>query len=75
MNEGKPELNFSEFLTYKPKKADHKLEEVVEMLQKGEMPLESYTLIHGNAKLSEAQRNEIINWAQTIRNELKPSVK
>jgi hypothetical protein len=75
VNEGKSELNFSEFLTYKPKKADHKLEEVVEMLQKGEMPLESYTLIHGNAKLSEAQKTEIINWANAIRTELKPSVK
>ncbi|WP_291402417.1 heme-binding domain-containing protein [Daejeonella sp.] len=75
VNEGKSELNFSEFLTYKPKKADHKLEEVIEMIQEGEMPLKSYTLIHSNARLSEAQKTEIINWAQTIRNELKPSVK
>ncbi|WP_395802307.1 heme-binding domain-containing protein [Daejeonella sp.] len=75
VNEGKSELNFSEFLTYKPKKADHKLEEVIEMIQQGEMPLKSYTLIHSNAKLSEAQKIEIINWAQSIRNELKPTIK
>jgi DNA invertase Pin-like site-specific DNA recombinase len=62
-------------LTYKPKKADHKLEEVIEMIQQGEMPLKSYTLIHSNAKLSEAQKIEIINWAQSIRNELKPTIK
>lgn len=74
MNEGKSELNFSEFSTYKPKKADHKLEEVIEMVQEGEMPLQSYNLIHGNAKLSEVQKTEIINWAKAIRNEIKPNI-
>jgi hypothetical protein len=44
VKEGKSELNFSEFASYKPKKADHKLEEVIEMIQEGEMPLKSYTL-------------------------------
>lgn len=75
MNEGKSELNFSEFLTYKPKKANHKLEEFIEMIEEGEMPLKSYTLIHGNANLSEAQKTEIINWAKSIRNEIKPNIK
>ena len=74
VNEGKSELNFSEFLSYKPKKADHKLEEVIEMIQEGEMPLQSYTLIHGNAKLSEIQKTELINWVQGIRTEIKPRI-
>ncbi|MGL6267918.1 MAG: heme-binding domain-containing protein, partial [Chitinophagaceae bacterium] len=56
VNEGKRELNFSEFSTYSPKKAHHKLEEVNEMVKEGEMPLQSYTIIHQNAKLSEAQK-------------------
>jgi len=75
VNEGKSELNFSEFASYKPKKADHKLEEVIEMIQEGEMPLKSYTLIHGNAKLSEAQKTGIINWANELRNQIKPTIK
>src|SRR5690606_25714635 len=33
VNEGKSELNFSEFGTYTAKKADHKLEEVIEMVE------------------------------------------
>lgn len=74
VNEGKSELNFSDFLSYKTKKADHKLEEVIEMIEKDEMPLKSYTLIHGNAKLSEDQKTEIINWAKGIRSELKLSL-
>ena len=75
VNEGKSELNFSEFASYKPKKADHKLEEVIEMIQEGEMPLKSHTLIHGNAKLSEAQKTGIINWANELRNQIKPTIK
>lgn len=74
VNEGKSELNFSEFASYKPKKADHKLEEVIEMIQEGEMPLKSYTLIHGEAKLSEAQKISIINWAEDLRKQIKPNI-
>jgi hypothetical protein len=75
VNEGKSELNFSEFASYKPKKADHKLEEVIEMIQEGEMPLKSYTLIHGDAKLSEAQKTGIITWANGLRSQIKPNIK
>jgi cytochrome c553 len=75
VNEGKSELNFSEFASYKPKKADHKLEEVVEMLKEGEMPLKSYTLIHNDAKLSDAQREELSKWAESLRAQIQPNIK
>lgn len=67
VNEGKDELNFSEFAAYSAKRADHKMEEVIEVLQENEMPLSSYTLIHGNAKLSDDQKLAVINWAKDIR--------
>lgn len=70
VNEGKKELNFSEFLTYSPKKAHHKLEEVNEMVKEGEMPLQSYTIIHQNAKLSEPQKLEIASWADGLMKEI-----
>ena len=70
VNEGKRELNFSEFLTYSPKKAHHKLEEVNDMVKEGEMPLQSYTIIHQNAKLSEAQKLEIATWADVLMKEI-----
>jgi hypothetical protein len=63
VNEGKGELNFSEFLAYSPKKARHKLDEVMEMVNEGEMPLESYTLIHKNAKLSSEEKTVLADWA------------
>jgi Haem-binding domain len=70
VNEGKKELDFSEFLTYSPKKAHHKLEEVNEMVKEGEMPLQSYTIIHRNAKLSEPQKLEIATWADGLMKEI-----
>jgi len=70
VNEGKRELDFSEFLTYSPKKARHKLEEVNDLVKEGEMPLASYTIIHRNAKLSEEQKLTIANWATGLMNEI-----
>lgn len=62
IEEGKGELNFDEFMTYKPRKAHHKLEEVNEMVKEGEMPLESYTLVHRDAKLTPEQKLVLAEW-------------
>jgi len=63
VNEGKEHLNFSEFLSYTPKKAHHKMEEVAETVSEGEMPLNSYTWMHKNARLSAEQRKALKDWA------------
>lgn len=60
--EGKEHLNFSEFATYEKKKADHKLEELVEEVSEGEMPLKSYTLIHREAKVTADEVDAIRAW-------------
>jgi Haem-binding domain len=70
VNEGKKELNFSEFTTYSPKKAHHKLEEVIEQTKEGEMPLQSYTIIHQNTKLNESQKLELATWADGLMKEI-----
>jgi len=75
VNEGKSELNFSEFASYSPKKGDHKLEELVEMIKEEEMPLKSYTLIHGDARLSDVQRDELSKWAEEVRAQIQPNIK
>jgi hypothetical protein len=74
VQEGKDELNFSEFATYKKKRQLHKLDEIVEMVEEHEMPLSSYTLIHSDAKLTETQQAELINWAKQTKALLKDSV-
>jgi hypothetical protein len=66
VNEGKGELNFDEFLTYPPKKARHKMEEVVDQVKEGEMPLDSYTWIHKNSILTQEEKSELTAWADNI---------
>lgn len=64
VNDGKRHLNFSEFATYSPKKQNHKMEEVAEMLEKHEMPLGSYELLHKDAVLTTEQQKLLIEWAK-----------
>jgi len=71
VNEGKHELNFNEFASYPAKKQDHKLEESVETVNEGEMPLSSYTLVHTEAKLSPQEKQILINWAKETRKKIK----
>ena len=64
---GKKHLNFSAWGDYSTKRKDHKLEELVEMVEKKEMPLDSYTWVHGDAVLTEQQIIELVNWATVAR--------
>jgi hypothetical protein len=66
IDEGKEELNFSEFATYDKKKADHKLEEIGEVLEDGSMPLKSYTLIHAEAKISDEEKQAVNAWLKSL---------
>ncbi len=65
VNNGKRHLNFSEFGNYNTKKANHKLDEIIETLEKDEMPLFSYVIIHRDAKLNDAQKKLVIDWAKS----------
>lgn len=67
VNEGKEHLNFSEFLSYDAKKQDHKMEELIEMVKEKEMPLDSYTWTHTDARLTDQEREVLVNWAEGIR--------
>ncbi len=67
VKEARKELSLSEFGTYSPKKAAHKMEEVCEMVEKGEMPLKSYLPLHPSAKLSDADRTRLCEWSKAER--------
>jgi len=64
ITEGKRRLNFSQFTTGTFKRKTKKLDEVAELVEKHEMPLDSYLWIHKEAKLNEAQQKLIIDWAK-----------
>lgn len=65
INEGRKHLNFSTFAMYEPKRQIHKMEECIEMIEKKEMPLESYYLGHQDAKLTDEQRQMLIKYFKT----------
>ena len=69
--EGKRHLNFNDFTGRKIAYQNHKLEEVVEMVEEGEMPMSSYTLIHRDAVLSAAQKEALTSWAKAIQDTIK----
>lgn len=71
INEGKRELNFSEFATYTRKRKAHKMEEVAEMVEKGEMPLNSYTWIHKDAILTKEEASAVISWAKDLQKQIE----
>lgn len=73
VQDGKKHLNFSTFLKLPIAVQNHKLEETIEEVEEKEMPLASYTYfgLHEGAKLTEAQRNIIINWAKAQMDTLK----
>ncbi len=71
INEGRGELNFDEFMSYRIRKQFHKLEECEELVEKKAMPINSYTWMHPNSKLSDQQRNLLTTWFKANLNLIK----
>ncbi|SHJ39879.1 Haem-binding domain-containing protein [Maribacter aquivivus] len=73
VTDGKKHLNFSEFTNKPLFVQNHKLEETIEMVEEKEMPLPSYTYfgLHQEADLTDAQRQKIIDWANSQMSYLK----
>ncbi|WKB81577.1 heme-binding domain-containing protein [Cellulophaga lytica] len=67
VKDGKKHLNFSEWEKYSIKKKDHKLDEVMETIESGEMPLNEYTWTHTEANLTSAQKQAVIEWVKNTR--------
>lgn len=67
IEEGKEHLDFSAWPELSAKKKDHKLEEFIEYVENGEMPLEEYTWTHEDARLTPEQREALMDWATEAR--------
>ncbi len=67
IEEGKEHLDFSAWTSYSAKKKDHKLEEFIEYIENGKMPLREYTWTHEDARLTDDQRKALIDWANQAR--------
>lgn len=70
INNGKQYLNFNEFTTYSPEKQKDEMDEIIASQKEGWMPLDSYTWIHKDAKLTNTQRQQIITWAEAVKTKI-----
>jgi len=70
IEEGKEELNFSDFGSYSGRKQKSKLKSVISQIEDDKMPMPSYTFMHADAKLSEADKKLLINWVANLRDGL-----
>ncbi len=71
IEDGKRDLNFSEFTTYQIAKQYRRLEQIKDETKSGDMPLTSYTLIHTDARLSAQGKSELATWVASARKQLE----
>lgn len=67
IEEGREHLNFSKWGSYDTKKANHKLEECIEEIEEGEMPMKPYVVMHSEAKMSKEQKKALMAFFQNQR--------
>lgn len=63
--EGREHLNFSDWENFEAQKRWHMKQEILEVVESGEMPLSVYLLMHGNARLSTEDRAVLTQWVQS----------
>lgn len=71
VNEGKQHLNFDAFTAMPVWRQHHTLEEIEEQIKENEMPLPSYTWVHKNAILTNAEKEELYNWVAATRAQIQ----
>ena len=68
---GKKAINFDEYTNRPLRYQYHKMEETIEMVEDGKMPLNSYLWIHKDAKLTAGEKKAVIGWANSVMDTLK----
>ncbi len=71
IDEGREHLNFSEWANYDSSEQTHIINECIELIEKGAMPLKSYTITHAEARLSKEQKEVLIHWFLKIKKDGK----
>lgn len=67
----KAELNLSEFGSYSIRKQKSKLKSMISQVEKGEMPLASFTFIHREARLSKENKIALADYLKQIKDGLQ----
>jgi mono/diheme cytochrome c family protein len=72
IHDGKRHLNFSEFGAFNAKAAERKLKQIARNVDNRAMPLPSYTWIHRDAILTDAEIKLIDDWVEAARTQIAP---
>lgn len=67
VNHGRRHFNYSEWAKYEPAEAAKLMRNSCELSRKGEMPLPSYMLMHGDTRLSSDDVNALCSWISPAR--------
>lgn len=62
IKKGRDELNFDEFNNYSKRRKKAKIKSIISQIEKDEMPLKSYRMMHGNARLSADEKKELLDF-------------
>ena len=66
IDEAREEVNFSEWGSFSEKRKAKKMEEIIEEVEEGEMPMTPYVMMHSEAKMSKAQRETFIKYFKSL---------
>jgi hypothetical protein len=65
VNEGRHDLSFSNWAAFAPALRAKRLAQMCDLVQRGEMPLTTYLLLHRDARVSDDERQAICDWTDS----------
>ena len=71
IKEAKRKINFNAFTSYSIARQFKKLEDCMDEVKDGGMPLSSYTFIHRNSILTDAEKSTFTNWCHAVRDSIR----
>ena len=75
VNDGRRNLNLSEWGKLAPDRQDRKLRQICDEVSDGVMPLSSYTPMHPAAKLSDQDKKTLCDWTEKERTRMSEAAK
>ena len=66
IEDGKEELNFSDFGSYSDRMQKAKMRSIISQVEDGKMPLPSYILLHPEAELTAAEKQLLVKWIEEM---------
>ena len=65
VRKARSDLNFSDWPAFDFEEQEYAFREIEEQIEKGEMPLPNYLILHPEARLSDADRETLLDWARS----------